>query len=246
MTNKTLLKFTVGLVLFGGCASTVYAHVVAGSSLVEDPIIPNQFELPVGLYSDSSFVVAHLSDEPRDCPVIVEITLSKIDPGDPEPNTVAKVEQTGGTADAPLFVVTPIRPGSIQINITWAHAPYEMDPQDPCYQAHDQGFQTNGSGVIILTIPEPPPPEKHSAGNFLEQALLADPISTRDGELVIEEPADLRVQAPVPIQFKRYYGSNLEFANVIGRMGRNWRHNYEWSLQIDGSSATLLELKRCR
>lgn len=62
----------------------------------------------------------------------------------------------------------------------------------------------------------------------------ADPVSTFTGEFFTRLRADIHLSGPLPVEFRRYYASGLEALGLSGRMGTNWRHNYEWSLVDDG------------
>jgi len=71
----------------------------------------------------------------------------------------------------------------------------------------------------------------------------ADPVNTFTGELFNQFPPDLDLGSPMPLSFSRYYASGLLNANIIGSMGDNWRHNFEWTLSVNGTVATITSNK---
>lgn len=68
-----------------------------------------------------------------------------------------------------------------------------------------------------------------------------DPVSTATGELIRPDLApDLSLGGPIPIQFRRYYGSLIAANGFTTTMGNNWMHNFEWSLVTSGSYAEVV------
>jgi len=68
---------------------------------------------------------------------------------------------------------------------------------------------------------------------------INDPIAVATGELFDASiPPDLALGGPLPLEFRRSYGSLLNTANgVASRLGNNWVHNFEWLLTVNGPYA---------
>jgi YD repeat-containing protein len=66
---------------------------------------------------------------------------------------------------------------------------------------------------------------------------VGDPVSTGTGELYQAFPPDLDLGGPLPLVFQRYYGSLIKVNGVTTRLGNNWMHNFEWALNVSGSTA---------
>ncbi|MFH1808141.1 MAG: RHS repeat-associated core domain-containing protein, partial [Pseudomonadota bacterium] len=63
-----------------------------------------------------------------------------------------------------------------------------------------------------------------------------EPVNTFTGELYDSYAPDIHLGGPLPVYFARYYSSGMAAAGITGRLGDNWRHNYEWSLDISGTT----------
>lgn len=69
---------------------------------------------------------------------------------------------------------------------------------------------------------------------------LGDPLSMATGELVEPESPDLHLGGPLPLYFVRLYASLLERdGNVTSSLGRNWTHNFDWKLTVQGSAVRI-------
>ena len=66
---------------------------------------------------------------------------------------------------------------------------------------------------------------------------IGDPVSSGTGELYQAFEPDLSLGGPLPLFFQRYYGSLTKANGVTTRLGNNWVHNFEWVLNVSGSSA---------
>ena len=68
----------------------------------------------------------------------------------------------------------------------------------------------------------------------------AEPVSTATGELFGHDQAvEVNLGGPLPLFFQRYYASYLEGNGGGGALGRNWRHNFEIELALEGDAATV-------
>ena len=71
-------------------------------------------------------------------------------------------------------------------------------------------------------------------------AASVDPISTATGELYDPDiAADLSLGGPLPLLFQRYYGSLLKANGITMQLGANWMHNFDWSLSVTATQATV-------
>ena len=217
-------KFLLALVLFVPFAAN--AHTVNTNTLtIMDRDDPDA--------STSFVVVGHGVG----CPTLVSVTVDpedavSIDPPSP-------IEITGSK----LFTVTPTSAsGEITITVKWAHGESIPDPSDPCYQAMDQGFPDVGTETITLTIEDPVVAFNRTQANLRQAAQANDPVNTDTGELFFTESADLRYHyQQMPLAFQRYYASHLRRWLVVGRMGDNWRHTYEWTLRNVGNTLQIVD-----
>ncbi len=75
-------------------------------------------------------------------------------------------------------------------------------------------------------------------GQLLNTATFSDPISTWVGEQTASA-MDLSLGGPLPLQFSRWYGSQLNASGATSALGSNWMHNYDQSLSVLGSTATV-------
>ncbi len=89
--------------------------------------------------------------------------------------------------------------------------------------------KTPASGFCLLQVRVTADRPPITAGNNPFSAVYGDPVNTYSGELVNEEPPDLALGGPMPLQFRRYYASRLQADGLVNsRLGNNWSHNFEW------------------
>ena len=79
-----------------------------------------------------------------------------------------------------------------------------------------------------------------SAANPDSSGTDGDPINTFTGELFDQFSPDINMSGHMPLFFARYYASGLLKANISGRLGDNWRHNFEWTLTHIGSNINIV------
>jgi len=93
--------------------------------------------------------------------------------------------------------------------------------------------------VLNVTVGAPtggPPTE----ANTPNTGTAAEPVSTSTGELFgQDETADLSLGGPTGLEFRRYYAANLSANKVSSALGTNWMHNFDVSLAVSGTSATV-------
>lgn len=79
-----------------------------------------------------------------------------------------------------------------------------------------------------------------SYGQTTEAYGINEPISTATGELFgHDEKADLMLGGPTALQFRRYYSAYLSANNVSSALGTNWMHNFDYSVSVSGTTATV-------
>ncbi len=104
-------------------------------------------------------------------------------------------------------------------------------------EAREQIAATSPSVVI------PPPTSEITNANIVSSGTDADPVNTYTGELFDSYSPDLNLGGPMTLFFSRYYASGLKDAGVTGNMGGNWRHNFEWTMTLRGTKATIISNK---
>lgn len=95
-------------------------------------------------------------------------------------------------------------------------------------------------GDPVGTDPEPEPdPETPTSESNANQDWAAsdnDPINTFNGELYTEPIIDFDLGGPMPLRFERYYASFLRKNFVLGDLGSNWRHNFDFRALRSGTT----------
>ena len=67
-----------------------------------------------------------------------------------------------------------------------------------------------------------------------------DPVNTATGEVLAKPTADLKLGGPLPLAFRRYYGSMLGINGVTSALGRNWMHNFDTRLSTSGTRVAIV------
>lgn len=176
-----------------------------------------------------------------DCPTTVTITV--------DPDTALKITPAGPieVVGSKLFLVETIQgsgviPLEIKITVKWQHGPAPADASNPCYKAMDAGEAPSGVEEIIVTVSDILTAFNESQANKAQAAQAGDPVNTESGELFFTEQSDLKYfYRPMPLIFQRYYASHLRRWLVVGRMGDNWRHTYEWTLRNVGNTLQIVD-----
>lgn len=85
-----------------------------------------------------------------------------------------------------------------------------------------------GENGVILRLSEAQPPQ--TTANLPFAGFSEDNVNSYTGELV-HTTTDLSIDTQMPMEFRRYYASNLWAQGTVGgALGNNWAHNYEWRL----------------
>src|SRR5262249_46014943 len=79
-----------------------------------------------------------------------------------------------------------------------------------------------------------------TAGDLPDSGEASDPVDTLTGELMLDPEVDLDLGGPLPVRFERLYASSREVDSAPGVLGRNWRHNFEWSIERDTATAKVI------
>ena len=70
---------------------------------------------------------------------------------------------------------------------------------------------------------------------------FGDPVSLATGE--VHDPnilrPDLFLGGPLALTFGRYYAAYLTAGGFTGTLGNNWTHNFDFSVAVDGDTATV-------
>ncbi len=102
------------------------------------------------------------------------------------------------------------------------------------------GATVNFGSFVDITVSDGP--ITGALGTFNQNVvvgLASEPFSTATGELVHAYSADLYLGGPLPLSFARYYASNLAVSGVLSALGFNWMHNFDMSIGVSGTSATV-------
>jgi RHS repeat-associated protein len=75
-----------------------------------------------------------------------------------------------------------------------------------------------------------------SADDEIAEAETEDPVNTLSGELMYRPHPDLDLGGPFPLRFERDYASGRDRGSSPGDLGNNWRHNFGWRVDRNGSS----------
>lgn len=227
----TIQFFTMLIAIVACLSQPVSAHNLNTNTLViNNPDDEN--EVP-------SFVL--LDPGGFDCPTTVTITV--------DPATALKITPAGPieVVGAQLFLVETIQgsgviPLEIKITVKWQHGPAPADASNPCYKAMDAGEAASGEEEIVVTVSDILTAFNESQANKAQAAQAGDPVNTESGELFFTEQSDLKYfYQPMPLIFQRYYASHLRRWLVVGRIGDNWRHTYEWTLRNVGNTLQIVD-----
>ncbi|CAM2064709.1 DUF11 domain-containing protein [Sulfidibacter corallicola] len=101
----------------------------------------------------------------------------------------------------------------------------------------------DGNDRVTCPVHVAPATETNSSCNRINSREHGDPVNTANGELVLREPGDDRLElsgeldlgGPFPLFFRRTYGSALGRDGFLPMpLGPNWSHNFNWRLLRNG------------
>ncbi|WP_373089391.1 RHS repeat-associated core domain-containing protein [Zhongshania sp.] len=161
---------------------------------------------------------------------------AKVD-GSTADTSIASVAGASPSSSYGVEVILDIKASNTQagltsLDVTWTgeDALPGGDPQGPC---QDVGQHVN----VHVLVKDPKSVGVSSSGSSL------DPVNTFSGELFIAEDYDLYLDGPLPLYFKRYYGSYLRRGYIVGDLGDNWLHNFDWRVHWVGNKLLVVSPK---
>ncbi len=156
---------------------------------------------------------------------------------------------TGGTPPYSYFIIsTPHGMSESADQKTVSGKPTETELDEVIIRVKDSSNPPCEEDFtwVISASPAPPkptgePPSRSTKGNQPNAGAGGDPVSTSTGELFFAERADLSLGGPLPLTFRRTYGSRISIdANVLSTLGTNWVHNFDVALLRNGDRARLV------
>lgn len=80
-----------------------------------------------------------------------------------------------------------------------------------------------------------------TAANIPHSGFAPGAVDMATGEIIIVCRPDLAMGGPMPLEFRRYYGSMIAREGLAaGRLGTNWLGSYDWSLSAGPAGATVV------
>ena len=150
----------------------------------------------------------------------------------PNPDALISVSPDIVTAVDAVFTVTAGKViGDDYVFIEWIGIDALTGSDGPCQEI---------SGEIPILVHVVASPKEESSASRPASGRSGDPVDTFTGELVLDEAPDLDMGGPLPLRFTRYYASKLRINFVVGDLGDNWRHGFDWRIHSAGTLATLV------
>ena len=147
------------------------------------------------------------------------------------PPLVTVSPSDGSGVSVPFTVIASTNTGDTTITLQWIGSDV-ITGMGPCTE------DTRPAGrTIVVHVIDPKP---GSTANNPSSAPHRDPVNTFNGELYFHEKPDIDLGGPLPLIFQRYYASNLRKNFVVGNLGDNWRHNFDWRLHWVGNLIVLV------
>jgi RHS repeat-associated protein len=178
---------------------------------------------------------AHAHTHPNEITVQVNesVSFEVVDPGTCSAFVSASVQDTAlatitpdfGTGISVEFTVTAKgTPGETNIIVSWVGE--DVGGAGPCQEV---------SGPVAIKLVVTALPQDQSTASRPTSGRTGDPVDTFNGELYFHEPPDLDLGGDLPLRFQRYYASRLRLWFIVGDMGDNWRHSFEWRINNNGT-----------
>ena len=118
------------------------------------------------------------------------------------------------------------------------------------FTLNSSGFPWNGNITANLVTPNGnstnnymvtlQPISTYAPAPCVTPVATADPISTGTGEFVSSPAPDLSLGGPLPLEFRRYYSSYLNFNGDASSLGYNWMHNFDARVIVSGNTARVM------
>ena len=137
------------------------------------------------------------------------------------------ISYTTPGADHGDVVVQPVRPGTARVTVDWTIT----RTSSSCSGSNQARFDFTVIGQLLKLT-------NAQVDNALPRG---DPVSLATGEL--HDPSilgpDLFLGGPLALTFGRYYAAYLTTGGFTGTLGNNWTHNFDFSVAVDGDTATV-------
>ncbi len=196
-------------------ARSVALFIAAGIYLQGHELSPTQLSLRLG--GQPGMFKLQNGGQETDCTTTIGISVDKEGIVSVQPTVVQYSTPPDDHAD---FTVTPLKPGTVKITVTWI-----AGASDTC--------NGRGAPTVFVTVDDIPPPPQTTA-NVKQQV---EPVAMDNGAY-LNNFLDLRLRGPLPLYFERYYYSALQSEGIASSaLGANWMHNYDMRLTILGAIA---------
>jgi RHS repeat-associated protein len=191
---------------------------------------------------DATITVMHFPGE--HCLVTASIVPEFFDPlvaisvnGITKPNDQGVLAATGLDVAFRIHVLREPRNNtaeSVILSGSWrANGLTDLGPPDGTCNGHGGIY----AKVTVYAMPSATLP-KVSSAQQPNAVPTGDPVSTATGEITALA-VDLSLGGPLPLRFARYYGSMLNTSSPGSALGPNWMHNFDHTLAVSGSVATV-------
>lgn len=133
-----------------------------------------------------------------------------------------------------LVVATPaaLAQKTAAINICWIGE--DFGGAGPCQENNCSPFFPH---AVAITVD----PNAKNAGSNVFCGIFGDPVTTVEGEQTLDEEPDLRWKGPMTLRMRRHFSSrSVSEGFPNGRLGPNWRHDYEWVLRDRGGGKEIV------
>ncbi len=98
------------------------------------------------------------------------------------------------------------------------------------------------SALLIFSAEYAVADGRNGTGKDPAMGSYAEPVNTFTGELYNYYAPDIDLGGPLPLYFSRYYSSHLAIKSTTGRLGDNWRHNFEMELITYGNPINFVKV----
>ena len=204
-----------------------------GAGLAQSSPFPRHFYF---LYSLSPSLGADLTKAPREAAVAIGNGVINGDRFSMEGTNPAFVTSGGVVFDSAkgALVLTSQGSGSaITVNLFPGANPASFS-MSAVVAGGSQAGAYGGSGNISVL-----------GNNAAEDSpgLAGGTVSYLTGESVQDLPPDLTLGGPFKFEFRRYYGSFLDSSLANGKMGRNWRNNFDIAVYVTPLAAQVVTFR---
>lgn len=203
------------------CRLAWTAFVLLSVGTAQAHLYPAEIEILAGQTNVFSIV------DQGTCPAVcfAEVT------GEP---LVTVTPDNGFGVQVDFTVVAGTNIGTTIITVQWVGVDAWLENEEgPC----NEDTRPQGRQIQVKVVPEP---TEDNTANNPSSGRSGDPVNLATGELYFHEPPDLDLGGPMGFKFQRYYASRMRRNFVVGVMGDNWRHNFEWKIHWTGNLIILI------